>query len=79
MFSKYQSQIKDSRNSLSELTTTLTGHGRLTPFYHRFKIIADPTCTCGGGSQTAYHLLCDCKLYKQGENAAEGNCNKEWR
>jgi hypothetical protein len=45
----------------------LTGHGRLKAHYHSLKIIEGPTCTCGGGSQTADRLLYDCKLYNKGE------------
>ena len=43
----------------------LTGHGRLKAYYHRFKIIEVPSCTYGAGSQTAHHLLYDCKLYNK--------------
>ena len=43
----------------------LTEHGRLKAYYHRFKIIEDPTYFCGGGSQTTHHLLYDCKLYNK--------------
>jgi hypothetical protein len=39
----------------------LTGHGKLKAYYYIFKIIDDPICICGGGSQTAHHLLYDCK------------------
>ena len=40
-------------------------NGRLKAYYYRFKIIENPTCICGGGNQTAYHLLYGCKLYKK--------------
>jgi hypothetical protein len=40
----------------------LTGHERLKAYYHRFRILEDPTCSWEGGSQTAHHLLYDCKL-----------------
>ena len=34
-------------------------------YCHRFKIIEGPACTSEGGSQTAHHLLYNCKLYKE--------------
>jgi hypothetical protein len=46
-------------NLRTELTTMLTGHGKLKAYYYRFKIIEDLTCICGGRKQTAYHLLYD--------------------
>ena len=58
-------RLKIQINLTSELTTMLTGHGKLRAYYHRFNIIDDPTCICGGGSQTAHHLLYDCQLYSK--------------
>ena len=58
-------RLKIHTTLTSELTTMLTGHGRLKAYYHRIKIIEDPTCACGGGRQTAHHLLYDCKLCKE--------------
>ena len=52
-----------TRTLIKELTTMLTGHGRLNAYYHWFKIIEDPTCPCGGGSQAAhrfYSLITNC-------------------
>ena len=62
----------------SKFTTMLTGLGRLKAYYHRFKIIEDPTGTRGSGNQT-HHSLYDCTTVQYGENAAKGHCEKEWR
>ena len=43
-------RMKIHKTLRSKLTTILIGHGRLKAHYHRFKIIEDPTRTCGGGS-----------------------------
>ena len=39
----------------NECTAMSIGGVRLSAYYYRFKIIEDPTCTCGGGIQTAHH------------------------
>jgi hypothetical protein len=38
----------------------VTGHGKLRSYFHRFKIIDDPTFLCKSSLQTADHLLSDC-------------------
>ena len=45
--------------------TTGTGHGKLRSYFHRFKIIEDPTCLCKMSPQTTDHFkvchpLCVC-------------------
>jgi len=48
--------------------TIVTGHGTLTAYYHRFKIIEDPICVCKTGPQTTDHLIWECvKLRKKRE------------
>jgi hypothetical protein len=37
----------------------------LTYYYHRFKIIDDPTCVCKKGPQTSDHLLWECELLRK--------------
>ncbi|PSN39610.1 hypothetical protein C0J52_27217 [Blattella germanica] len=37
-----------------EFTAFITGHGRTRSYLHRFRIIDDPTCTCGRGQQTDF-------------------------
>jgi hypothetical protein len=47
------------------LSTIVTGHGKLRSYFHRFKIINDPTCFCKKSSHTADHLLRECELFKK--------------
>jgi hypothetical protein len=55
------------------------GAGNQRSYFHRFKIIDEPTCLCKKSSQTADHLLWGCKR-KQRENLRNsitkfgGNC-----
>jgi hypothetical protein len=39
------------------LTTVVTGHGKLGSYLHRFKIIEGPTCPCQKGHQNTDHLI----------------------
>jgi hypothetical protein len=36
-------------------STIVTGRGKLWAYFHRFKIIDDPTCICKTSPQTADH------------------------
>ena len=42
------------------VTTLLTGHGKLKSYFHRFKILDNPTCTCGADQQNVDHIIYDC-------------------
>ena len=46
-------------------STIVTGHCTLRSYYHRFKIIDDPTCYCKIGPQTSDHLLRECELLRK--------------
>jgi len=49
-------------------STIVTGHGTSRSYYHRFKIVDDPTCVCKMGPQNSDHLLWECELLrKQGD------------
>ncbi|KAJ4430831.1 hypothetical protein ANN_19422 [Periplaneta americana] len=50
------------------LTTMLTGHGRINAYYHRFRIIQDPTCSCNNGEETVEHILLECTKYNKPRN-----------
>ena len=58
-------RLKIQINLTSELTTMLTGHGKLKSVLPQIQHNRRPTCICGGGSQTAHHLLYDCQLYSK--------------
>jgi len=48
------------------LSTVVTGHGKLRSHLHRFKIIEDLSCPCKLNSQTTDHLIWECaSLSKQ--------------
>jgi len=48
-------------NLTQNFTTIVTGHGKTKAYLHRFKIIEDPTCTCGKAVQTTDHLIFECE------------------
>ena len=53
--------------------TKLHGNSNMTwktkAYLHRFKIVEDPTCTCGKAVQTTDHLIFECEtLTKEREN-----------
>jgi len=55
------------------LSTVVTGHGKLRSYLHRFKIIDDPTCPCQMDSQSTEHLIRECTiLNKQRETLKNG-------
>ena len=47
------------------LTTLLTGHGRLNAYFHRFKIKTNSMCVYGEGDQTVDHVIYDCVKVKK--------------
>jgi ribonuclease HI len=44
------------------MSTVVTGHGKLRTYLHRFRIIKDPMCPCVMNSQTSEHLIRECTL-----------------
>jgi hypothetical protein len=48
-----------------KLSRTVTGHGKLRSYIHRFRFINDPTCLCKKSPQTADHLLWEYKLLRK--------------
>lgn len=56
--SRLYSNIKLTHN----ITAMTTGHGKFGEYFHRFKIIEDPTCVCGKNSQSVDHVLWECEL-----------------
>jgi hypothetical protein len=63
------------------LSTIVTGHGKLRSYFHRLKIIEDPTCLCKMSPQTTDHLLWECELLRKKRQIlrnsimqAGGNC-----
>ena len=44
-----------------KLTAFTTGHGKFGDYFHRFKIVNDPTCVCKQKPQTVEHILWECE------------------
>ena len=55
-------RIKMKINLNQNFTTMVTGHGNISSYLHRFKIIETPICPCGTTDQTIAHLLFECEL-----------------
>ena len=74
--------IKDTLTNKIKLTpnfrVTVTAHGKIKAYLHRFKIIESPDCPCGGGNQTVNHLLYDCtKLQREREKLTNSISNQD--
>ena len=54
-------RLKMKLNLTQNFTAIVTGHGKTKAYPHRFKIIEDPTCTCGKAVQTTDHLIFECE------------------
>jgi hypothetical protein len=52
-------------NITPNLTTIITGHGKIRSYLHRFQIMDTPTCACGSSDQTIDHMLYECALINQ--------------
>jgi len=59
-----------------KLSTIVTGHGTLRSYYHRFKIIDDPTCVCKKGPQTSDHLLWECEMLRDQRGVLKNRIKK---
>jgi hypothetical protein len=53
--------LKMKLNLTQNFKAIVSGHGKTKAYLHRFKIIEDPTCTCGKASQTTDHLIFECE------------------
>jgi len=68
-FPKVKDRLAKRLQICSYLSTTVTGHGKLRAYLHRFKIIEDPMCPCKMNPQTTDHLIWKCaSLSKQGQS-----------
>jgi hypothetical protein len=60
-FRNVEERLKMKLNLTQNFTAMVTRHGKTKAYLHRFKIIEDPTCTCGKAVQTTDHLIFECK------------------
>jgi hypothetical protein len=51
------------------LSTVVTGHGKLRSYLYRFKIIDDQTCPCQTGPQNSEHLIRECPILNKQRDA----------
>ena len=68
---KYRLQQKT--HLTTNITTLLTGHGRLKAYYHRFHLIDNPICTCKEGDQNVDHIIFNCRMLKKEKNQLQIN------
>jgi hypothetical protein len=64
-FSVVADRLNMNINITPNLTTIVTGHGNISSYLHRFKIIDTPTCACGSSDQNIDHMLYEYALIKQ--------------
>jgi hypothetical protein len=60
-FPNVEERLKMKLNLTQNFTAVVTGHGKTKAYLHRFKIIEDPTRTCGKAVQTTDHLIFECE------------------
>ena len=58
------------------LSTIITGHGKLRSYFHSFKIIGDPTCHCKMSPQTTDHLQLECELLRKQRQVLRNSITK---
>jgi hypothetical protein len=58
------------------LSTIVTGHGKLRSYLHRFKIIDDPACPCQMGPQSNEHLIWECTILNQQRETLKNGITK---
>jgi len=63
-------------NLTHNFTLTVTGHGNINSYLHRFRIRETPTCPCGTEDQTTDHLLFECELLRKEQNVLTTNILK---
>ena len=58
------------------VTTVLTGHGKLNSYFYRFQIKADPKCICGDSEQTVSHIIYDCEQLEESRRKMIGTIHR---
>ena len=80
-FPNIEDRLSKKLQMCINLSTIVTGHGKLRSYFHRFKIIDDPTCPCKLSVQTVDHLLWECLLLNQQRRTLEcsvNSCGGQW-
>ena len=61
IFPKRRRKAKNEIKPHTKLHGNSNGTRKTKAYLHRFKIIEDPTCTCGKAVQTTDHLIFECE------------------
>ena len=80
-FPSVKDRLRTKTTLTPNLTTLLTGHGRLRSYYHRFKITNNPMCSCNQEEETVKHVIYKCKKFsKERKLLIESvtKCGKAW-
>jgi len=64
-FPKVKDRLAKRLQMCLNLSTVITGHGKLRAYLHRFKIIDDPMCPCEMNPRTTDHLIRECTLFRK--------------
>jgi len=64
-FSTVAERLQTKINFTRNLRTIVTGHGNISSYLHRFRIIEAPDCPCGNGNQTVEHILFECGIIQE--------------
>jgi len=63
-FPSVESRLAVNLNLSPNVTKIMTGHGNIRSYLHRLKFIGSPEYPCKHGTQTADHLIFQCKRLK---------------
>ena len=68
-FPNLEDRLKMKINLTQNFTVIVTGHGKTKAYLHRFKIIEEPTCSCGTAEQTTDHVIYECETLTKREKS----------
>jgi hypothetical protein len=75
-FPSVKDRLSKSLQMCINLSTIVTGHGKLRSYFHIFKIIEDPTGLCNMSPRTADHLLWECELLRKQRDVLKNSIKK---
>ena len=61
-FPTVQQRLKTKINITPKFSAIITGHGKISAYRHRFKIMESAECLCSAGVQNVDHLIYQCPL-----------------
>ena len=72
-----RNRIRQKNYFFQELTTMLTGHGKIRSHLYRFGLTDNAMCTCEE-EQTADRLIVQCKKLRNQRNEMKKTNKKQW-